>query len=121
VKQDVNTVSIRTVRPDGSIEWRNREGKIHREDGPAKEWPAKGAKAWYRDGKLTVTTARRWTALLARAGTGMESGIGKTDPPLKMLMAGKSGIGRARNSPPPRSQHSGRRNVPGSEMPSKPG
>jgi hypothetical protein len=26
--------------------------QYHREDGPAREWPAQGAKAWYRNGKL---------------------------------------------------------------------
>ena len=52
MKQDRETASVMTVRPDGSIEWRNQEGKLHREDGPAREWPAQGAKAWYRNGKL---------------------------------------------------------------------
>ena len=44
--------SIRKVRRDGSIEWRNKKGELHREDGPAREWPAKNARAWYRNGKL---------------------------------------------------------------------
>ena len=44
--------SLRNILRDGSIEWRNKQGKLHRDDGPAKEWPAKGAKAWYRNGKL---------------------------------------------------------------------
>ena len=52
MKRAADTASVRTVRPDGSIEWRNKEGKYHREDGPAREWPAQGAKAWYRNGKL---------------------------------------------------------------------
>jgi hypothetical protein len=52
VKRAGDTASVRTARPDGSIEWRNKEGKYHREDGPAREWPAQGAKAWYRNGKL---------------------------------------------------------------------
>jgi hypothetical protein len=41
-----------TVRPDGYIEWRNQQGKYHREDAPAREWPAQGTKAWNRNGKL---------------------------------------------------------------------
>jgi hypothetical protein len=52
VKRAGDTASAMTVRPDGSTEWRNKEGKYHREDGPAREWPAQGAKAWYRNGKL---------------------------------------------------------------------
>jgi hypothetical protein len=44
--------SFRSVLRDGSIEWRNKEGQLHREDGPSREWPAKGATAWYRNGKL---------------------------------------------------------------------
>jgi hypothetical protein len=52
VKRDGETACVRTVRPDGLIEWRNKAGKYHREDGPAREWPAQGAKAWYRHGKL---------------------------------------------------------------------
>jgi hypothetical protein len=52
VKRAGDTASVMTVRPGGSIEWRNKEGKYHREDGPAREWPAQGAKAWYRNGKL---------------------------------------------------------------------
>jgi hypothetical protein len=42
---------VKTVRPDGTVKWRNKEGKLHREDGPACEYPS-GAKEWYRDGKL---------------------------------------------------------------------
>jgi len=49
VKQDGDTASIRTVRPDGSFEWRNREGKLHCEDGPAMDGPL--GKSWYRNGK----------------------------------------------------------------------
>jgi hypothetical protein len=52
VKRAGDTASVMTVRPGGSIEWRNKEGKYHREDGPAREWPAQDAKAWYRNGKL---------------------------------------------------------------------
>ena len=38
------------VDADGTKYW-NRDGKFHREDGPAIEW-ASGTKEWYRDGKL---------------------------------------------------------------------
>ena len=31
--------------------WRNANGQLHREDGPAIEW-ANGYKGWWRDGKL---------------------------------------------------------------------
>lgn len=42
--------SVRTVDKDGIVEWR-LNGQLHREDGPAYEWPD-GYKAWYRFGKL---------------------------------------------------------------------
>jgi len=45
-------LSVRTVLPNGVIEWRNQDGELHREDGPAKEWPARSAQAWYRNGRL---------------------------------------------------------------------
>jgi len=35
---------------NGNKSW-YRDGKLHREDGPAIEW-ANGTKAWYRDGKF---------------------------------------------------------------------
>jgi hypothetical protein len=38
------------TRPDGT-RWWYRDGKLHREDGPAIEW-ADCYRAWYRDGKL---------------------------------------------------------------------
>ena len=57
MKQDGDTASIRTVRPDGSFEWRNREGKLHCEDGPAKAWPAKGGKACIATASFTGKTA----------------------------------------------------------------
>ena len=44
--------SKRTVRKNGQIEWRDKEGKLHREDGPALEWPDKNGRAWYIHGKL---------------------------------------------------------------------
>ena len=52
VKPEGKPDSIRNVLRDGSIEWRDSDGKLHREGGPAREWPAQGAKAWYRNGKL---------------------------------------------------------------------
>jgi len=42
--------SVRSVKEDGIIEWR-LNGQLHREDGPAYEWPD-GYQAWYRFGKL---------------------------------------------------------------------
>src|SRR2546426_4844676 len=44
--------SVRTVRKNGQIEWKDKDGKRHREDGPAFEWPEKGGRAWYIHGKL---------------------------------------------------------------------
>ena len=38
------------ITDDGIKTWR-RNGKLHREDGPAVEW-ATGSKHWYRKGKL---------------------------------------------------------------------
>ena len=51
MKRKDSTAPVRLVLPDGSIEWRNSQGKYHREDGPAREWPT-GVKAWYRNGRL---------------------------------------------------------------------
>ena len=39
-----------SVDDDGAIVWR-LYGKLHRDDGPAVEWP-NGDKHWYRHGKL---------------------------------------------------------------------
>jgi hypothetical protein len=61
---------------------------------------AEGAKAWYHNDKLTATTARRWRALLAKAGTAVESGFGRTDLPVNMPTAEKSGAAGARSIPP---------------------
>lgn len=47
-----NAAPKRTVRKNGQIEWRDEEGKLHRVDGPALEWPDKDGKAWYIHGKL---------------------------------------------------------------------
>ena len=52
MKPEGGVDSLQNILRDGSIEWRNKEGKLHREDGPAREWPAENAKAWYRNGKL---------------------------------------------------------------------
>lgn len=35
---------------DGSKEWRNSEGQLHREDGPAIELP-NGSRGWFYEGK----------------------------------------------------------------------
>jgi hypothetical protein len=117
VRRAGDTASVMTVLPDGSIEWRNKEGKYHREDGPAREWPAQGAKAWYRNGKLhrddgpaMAPGGRRWIVLLAKAGTAKESGIAKRGQPSNMPTAEKSGTAMARSLPPLSSLLSGRRN-----------
>ena len=39
-----------TIYDDKEIAWRNSDGKLHREDGPAIEY-ANGTKAWFVDGK----------------------------------------------------------------------
>lgn len=44
--------SKRTVRKNGQIEWRDKEGRLHRVDGPALESPDKNGQAWYIHGKL---------------------------------------------------------------------
>ena len=78
VRRAGDTASFMTVRPDGSIEWRNKEGKYHREDGPAREWPAQGAKAWYRNGKPHRDDGRAMARRrLAVAGGGL-SPLGKS-------------------------------------------
>ncbi len=41
--------SIMNVDKWGNKNWRNKEGKLHRLDGPAVEWP-NGYKAWYKNG-----------------------------------------------------------------------
>jgi hypothetical protein len=40
-----------TVKPDGSREWRNKDGALHRDDGPALE-RADGVTEWRRNGEL---------------------------------------------------------------------
>jgi hypothetical protein len=40
-----------TIYDNKTIAWRNSDGKLHREDGPAVEY-ANGNKAWYLNGKL---------------------------------------------------------------------
>jgi hypothetical protein len=43
--------SVMTVTPDGAKEWRNKDGELHREDGPAYE-ARDGSQGWYINGKL---------------------------------------------------------------------
>lgn len=50
-QQPRGSESVMSVRADGTKEWLRRDGKWHREDGPALESP-NGTKMWYRDGKL---------------------------------------------------------------------
>lgn len=45
---------IETVLENGTIEYHNEYGQLHREDGPAIEW-ADGIKEWYLNGKLHRT------------------------------------------------------------------
>ena len=47
-----DSASVRTVHKNGKIEWKDKDGKLHREDGPAVEWPEKGSRAWYIHGRL---------------------------------------------------------------------
>jgi hypothetical protein len=42
---------ILTVEPDGTKQWRNKDGELHRPNGPAIEYPD-GSKWWYRNGQL---------------------------------------------------------------------
>jgi hypothetical protein len=39
------------VRPDGTQEWRNRNGELHRDDGPAVIYPD-GCEAWFQRGRV---------------------------------------------------------------------
>ena len=43
--------STKKVLEDGTIEYKNSKGKLHREDGPAVEWSS-GDKVWYLNGQL---------------------------------------------------------------------
>jgi len=43
--------STKKIQSDGTIEWRNEAGDLHRENGPAIEW-ADGEKWWCKHGKL---------------------------------------------------------------------
>ena len=52
MKRKGNSGSVRTVRKNGRVEWKDQDGKLHREDGPALELPEKGGRAWYIHGKL---------------------------------------------------------------------
>jgi hypothetical protein len=40
-----------TVGPDGIAEWRDDEGLLHRDDGPARVYPG-GREEWFRHGRL---------------------------------------------------------------------
>jgi hypothetical protein len=93
VKHDRDTASVMTFRPDGLIEWRNKEGKFHREDGPlGKIWyrngkrhredgpaveHADGKKEWYRQGKELI--AAEFAAIrekeLAEIGDAFKTGL----------------------------------------------
>jgi hypothetical protein len=42
---------VLTVDPDGTKQWRNKDGAFHRLNGPAIEYPD-GSKWWYRNGRL---------------------------------------------------------------------
>lgn len=43
-------MKVRTEN-DKVIEWKNKDGLLHREDGPAVEW-ADGFKFWYLNGEI---------------------------------------------------------------------
>jgi hypothetical protein len=38
------------VHKNGDCSW-YRHGQLHRDDGPAVEWPSDGTEEWYKDGK----------------------------------------------------------------------
>ena len=42
---------------NGRVEWRDDEGRLHREDGPAVEH-ANGSEKWYRHGGATARALR---------------------------------------------------------------
>jgi hypothetical protein len=80
----------RTVLP-AKIEWRNKDGKLHCENGPALEVPFTGGKYWYRNGRPEGGPAadgphgKRWYRTARRIGkmaqaskvpTGCANGIG---------------------------------------------
>ena len=41
---------MKTILENGTIEYRNDKGQLHREDGPAVEW-VDGGKVWFLNGK----------------------------------------------------------------------
>ena len=43
--------SVGAVLPDGTVEYRDAQGQLHRLDGPAREW-ADGTKSWRVNGLL---------------------------------------------------------------------
>jgi len=49
VKEEIE--SFKEVLENGDIEYRNKDSKLHREDGPAVEWET-GDKFWYINGKI---------------------------------------------------------------------
>ena len=64
------------IAPDGLKEWRNARGKLHREEGPAVEYPD-GSKEWWVDG-ATARTAPRSSRLTGRRNGGnMDGGTGR--------------------------------------------
>jgi hypothetical protein len=75
-----------------------QQRKYHRDDGPAREWHAQAPRPGITMTKSTATTARRWRALLAQPPWKAPSG--KTDLPVNMPTAEKSGAARAKSIPP---------------------
>jgi hypothetical protein len=41
---------------DGDRDW-YRHGLLHRDDGPAREWPSEGREEWYKDGEFYEPSA----------------------------------------------------------------
>ena len=54
--------STLTINKNGDKFWRNKEGKLHRIDGPAVEY-GNGAKHWYQNGVLHRTKEAFFEAL----------------------------------------------------------
>ena len=44
------------IYPNGDCSWYYND-RLHREDGPAREWPAEGIFEWWKDGELYEPTA----------------------------------------------------------------
>ena len=45
-------MTSRKIELDDKTEWRNKEGRLHRLDGPAREYHSRTSKEWWINGEL---------------------------------------------------------------------